>query len=111
LGRADPDGAEAGSVLQIVSMGSAIDASERDVGHLSVGTAAPVHAQGQDTSAPSNAEFSDKDRLRDKASGELAAPVMASSSRPGGYVHDRVLAEFDGDWLSDALLTNLAAVG
>ena len=47
----------------------------------------------------------------DQATRELSAPLVASSRRPGGHVHERLLAEFEGDWFSDALLNSLASGG
>src|SRR5262249_54354166 len=45
----------------------------------------------------------------DQTTRQLSSPLAASSSRPGGYVHERVFAEFDGDWLSEGMAENLFA--
>jgi hypothetical protein len=110
LVRADPDGAAPGSVLQVAGLISAINLGGRDGGSVLVGITGAVQSPSIDTSALSSLGFSDT-ALRDTATVRPAEPVMASSSRLSGDAHDRVFAEFDGDWLSDALLTNLARVG
>jgi hypothetical protein len=53
----------------------------------------------------------DRDPPRGHATGQPSAPLAPSSSQPGGDVHERIFAEFENNWLSDALLTNLAVVG
>jgi hypothetical protein len=111
LVRADPNGTAPGSVFQIVSLASAINVGGGDIGSWLFGTTGPVHSPGIDTSALSSLGFRDADPLRDKAAAQLSAPVMASSRRLGADVPERVFAEFEGDWLSDVLLTNLASVG
>jgi hypothetical protein len=110
LVRADPDGAAPASALQAAGLISAINLGGRDGGSVLVGMTGAVQSPSIDTSALSSLGFSNA-ALRDTAAVRPAEPVMASSSRLSGDAHDRVFAEFDGDWLSDALQTNLVLVG
>ncbi len=111
LVRADPDGAARGSAFQVAGLISAINLSGKAGGSVLVGMTGAVQSPSTDTSALSRLGFSDAGPLRDTATVPLPQSVMASSSRLGGEAHERVFAEFEGDWLSDALLTNLALVG
>jgi hypothetical protein len=49
--------------------------------------------------------------MGDQAMRALAARLPASSSRARQPVRERLFADFPGDWLSDALLANMALVG
>jgi hypothetical protein len=117
LVRADPDGAAPGSPLQVAGLISAIRSRTELIPFYGragvsvlVGITGAVQSPSIDTSALSSLGFTDV-ALRDTATVRPAEPVMASSSRLSGDAHDRVFAEFDGDWLSDALQTNLPLVG
>ena len=47
----------------------------------------------------------------DQASGQLPVALVVSSSRRGGPVHERVFAEFEGDWVTDGVVNSLIVVG
>jgi hypothetical protein len=111
LAAAQPDGDARASILQVASLVSGINLSGEDAGPVFVRTAGPRHSPSIDTSALSNPRFGDGDPLREKATVQLSEPGMASSSRLSGDVHERPFAGFEGDWLSDVILTNLALVG
>jgi len=49
--------------------------------------------------------------MGDPAVRPLAARLPATSSRPGGHVHETVFAEFEADWVTDAVVNSLIFVG
>jgi hypothetical protein len=97
--------------IQGASLASAINVDGGDVGSRLFGTIEPVQWSSAGTSDLSNSRFSDGDWLRDNATEQMSEPVLASRSRLAGGMHERDLAEFEGDWLGDALLNSLALVG
>jgi hypothetical protein len=60
--------------------------------------------------AQQNLGFLDQDPPRGHPKGQTSAALAPSSSQAGGDVHERVFAEFEDNWLSHALITNLAMV-
>jgi hypothetical protein len=109
LVRADPDGAAPASALQVAGLSPAIDFGRRGGGSMLVGLTGAVQSPNIDTSAFANLGFSAA-ALPDSATVRLSEPVRASRDGPSGDAQDRVFADFAGDWLSDALRTNLAPV-
>jgi hypothetical protein len=111
LVRADPEGAAPGSNLQVASLVSAIKVSGTSGGSVLVGSTEPVQSDGRNTSSACNVGFKEEGRAKDETMRQPAAPVLASSGGLGGDVQEHVFATFEGDWLPDALWTNLALAG
>jgi hypothetical protein len=79
----------------------------------SLGTAAfstPGFAEGSPL-APFTSTAAMQSPAWDRAVRSVAAPLPASSSRVRGGAHDHILADFQRDWLSDTLVSDLVLAG
>jgi hypothetical protein len=94
-----------------------------DLGVL-VGPTGHVQSIGLDTSAFLTPRFAEGSPLAlftsaagmqsprwDRAVRSVAAPLPASGDQVRGGAHDHIFADFQGDWLSDTLVSNLVTAG